>query len=163
TTALFGRALAAQAAQTIEAGCDDILELGAGRGLLAADILRELERRDRVPRRYRILAVSASLRERHHALVGPRGPHLRGRVHWLARLPERMNALVLGNEVLDALPVALITVRPDGIYELGVGRSEPGADTLAWRERRAGGELLQAAQALDLPPGYTSELHLAAQ
>jgi SAM-dependent MidA family methyltransferase len=163
TTELFGRALAAQAAELIESGCDTLLELGAGRGMLAADLLSELERRDRVPSCYRILEVSAALSELQRATLTQRAPHLRDRVQWLTRLPERIDGLVLGNEVLDALPVALIVSRDDGIHELGVGRREPGSDELAWKERPAGGELLQAARELDLPPGYTTEIHLSAQ
>ena len=119
TTELFGRALAAQAADLIESGCDTVLELGAGRGMLAADLLNALERRDRVPSSYRILEVSAALSELQRETLTQRAPHLRDRVQWLTRLPERIDGLVLANEVLDALPVALIASRDDGIHELG--------------------------------------------
>ncbi|MPZ45629.1 MAG: class I SAM-dependent methyltransferase [Betaproteobacteria bacterium] len=163
TTAFFGAALAAQLAELIAAGCEDIVELGAGSGILAADILRELERRDRLPRRYGILEISAALAERQRTTLRETVPHLLDRVHWLERLPQRIRGVVLGNEVLDAMPTALVTCRNEALLELGVTRKAPASDELTWSSRPARGELLHAAQALQLPEGYTTELHLAAR
>jgi SAM-dependent MidA family methyltransferase len=162
TTPLFGRALAAQLADLIGAGCDTVLELGAGSGVLAADILRELEARDRLPQRYDIIEVSAELAQRQRATLRESLPHLVERVRWLQRLPERISGIVLANEVLDALPVALVARHDGALFELGVGSAQ-GNDELVWTERPAGGELLRAAQELQLPEGYTTEIHLAAR
>lgn len=161
-TPLFGRALAVQLEQWLNAGCDSVLELGAGDGTLAADILAELERRGHLPQCYQILEVSAELRARQHATLARTLPHLLERVEWRERLPGRFEGVLLGNEVLDALPVALVSRRRDGLYERGVAL-DPQTRDLAWSERPAHGELLEAAAALDLPRDYTTEVHLAAR
>jgi SAM-dependent MidA family methyltransferase len=163
TSELFGAALAHQLAELIDVGCDEIVELGAGSGVLASDILSELERLDRLPRRYAILEVSAALAARQQAHVASSLPHLSARVQWLRRLPDRIHGVVLGNEVADAMPAALVTCRDGILLELGVAREAGACDRLAWATRPAEGELLRAARALDLPEGYTTEIQLAAR
>ena len=164
-TPCFGRALAAQAAAIMAASAPLVLEAGAGSGRLAADLLGELERFGALPDRYAILELSADLRERQRALLAARVPALLPRVEWLDRLPERFSGLVLGNEVLDAMPVHIVAWREDGIHERGVGIGDDGA--FVWTERPAGGALLAAAGEIGhqcrLPPGYESEIGLAAR
>jgi SAM-dependent MidA family methyltransferase len=161
-TRLFGRALSAPLAQWVEAGLDTLLELGPGSGVLATDLLLELERLQRLPRRYQMLELSAELRSRQQATLGAQAPHLLPRVQWLDRLPERIEGVVLGNEVLDALPIALVRRAGGMIRELGAARGvEPG--TFAWSERPAEGALRAAAERLCLPDDYTTEIHLQAQ
>ena len=118
---LFSRCLAHQCAQvlgTLSGG--DILELGAGSGVMAVDVLRELAARESLPARYLILEVSADLRERQAALIRERVPEAAGRVEWLDRWPEAFRGVVLANEVLDALPVHRFRVRGGEINTLGV-------------------------------------------
>ncbi len=105
---LFGRTLARQVADIMAQSTPHILELGAGSGKLAVDVLGELERLDCLPERYDILEVSADLRERQQALLLERVPQLAARVHWLDALPEKLSGAVIANEVLDALPVHLL-------------------------------------------------------
>ena len=156
-SALFGRTLARQAAQVLPLAAGNILEIGAGSGRLAFDLLTELDRLGSLPERYLILEVSADLRERQRRLLQPYAP----RVIWLDALPAAFSGLVLGNEVLDAMPVHLVAWREDGIYERGVSR-EDGA--FRWSERKlAGGELFDAAAGLHVPPGTVSEISLAAR
>ena len=158
---LFGRALARQAAQVLQLSGGDLLEAGAGSGRLAADLLPELERLGRLPAQYLILEVSADLRERQRALLAEKIPHLAGRVRWLDELPPRFRGLVLGNEVLDAMPVHIVAWHEDGIYERGVAAGNGG---FAWSERKlTGGELYTAAAGLNLPAGYVSEINLASR
>jgi SAM-dependent MidA family methyltransferase len=161
-TPLFGRVLAAQLAELIDRCCDEVIELGAGSGALAAAVLPELERLNRLPRSYAILEVSAELGDRQRTRLRAALPQLCERVHWLDRLPERIRGVVLANEVLDALPVALVATRDGALLELGVGPAADG-NGLAWTARPAGGELAAAARALALPPDYTTEVHLAAR
>ena len=108
---LFGRTLARQLADIMAQSALHILELGAGSGKLAVDVLGELERLDCLPERYDILEVSADLRERQQMLLRERVPHLAVRVHWLDVLPEKISGAVIANEVLDALPVHLLRWR----------------------------------------------------
>ncbi|MGA8053534.1 MAG: SAM-dependent methyltransferase, partial [Burkholderiales bacterium] len=83
---LFGEALARQAADVLAQGFDAILEVGAGSGALAASMLAELERLERLPAQYLILELSADLRERSRDTLARRVPHLLDRVAWLNQL-----------------------------------------------------------------------------
>jgi len=159
---LFGATVAQQIAELIERGCPRIVELGAGTGCMAADILFELARIDRVPVSYEIVEVSADLRERQSATLRTAVPDLIELVRWCDRLPDGIEGVILGNEVLDALPVGLVRMQGGVIHELGVTLNEDRSG-FRWSSRPAGGELLQAAAALRLPEGYRSEVHLAAR
>jgi len=161
-TPLFAEALSAPLAHWVEAGLDTMLELGPGTGTLAAELLPALERRGRLPRRYQLLELSAALRARQQRTIAARAPHLLERVQWLERLPESIEGIVLGNEVLDAVPVSLVRRSHDAIEELGVVRASA-AGALAWGSRPARAPLRQAAAALSLPAQYTTEIHLQAQ
>jgi SAM-dependent MidA family methyltransferase len=166
-TPLFGRTLArtvAAALAAVGAG-GEVLELGAGSGALAVQLLGELARLGRAPRRYRILEVSGALAERQRRRIGQCLPELAGRVEWLTGLPERVAGVVLGNEVLDVLPAHVVGWKDDSeIVERCVGVD--GEGRLVWRERPAGGALLAAAHAIaaeaGLEPPYLSEIGLAA-
>ena len=164
-TPYFGRALARQAAEAMAQSAPALLEAGAGSGRLAADLLAELERLDALPVHYDILELSADLRQRQRATLAAAVPRLVSRVRWLDRLPERFSGVVLGNELLDAMPVHIVAWREVGIVERGVGLDDAGA--FAWRERPATGALLAAAEEVGrqcaLPPGYESEIGLAAR
>ncbi|MDD5180270.1 MAG: SAM-dependent methyltransferase [Gallionellaceae bacterium] len=113
---LFGRTLARQVADIMAQSVPQVMELGAGSGKLAADILGELERLGCLPERYDILEVSADLRARQQALLREHLPHLFNRVHWLDALPENISGVVIANEVLDALPVHLVHWRAAGTH-----------------------------------------------
>lgn len=163
-TPLFGRALAAQAAQVMAASAPAILEVGAGSGRLAADILLTLAELDALPERYAILDLSADLRERQRQTLAATCPALLPRVEWLDRLPERFSGFVLGNELLDAMPVHLLVWQGGEARERGVVREGEG---FAWESRPLPGILADAARALesDFAPGdgYLAEVGLAAQ
>jgi SAM-dependent MidA family methyltransferase len=156
-TPLFGHALAQQVRDLINAGLTEILEVGAGSGALAAAMLEELDRLDAVPDRYLILELSPELRARERDTLAARVPHLMERVAWLNQLPPTFSGLIIGNEVLDAMPVEVVRSGDAGIEQGGVDRE------LRWTFRPAAGALLTAAKELDLPPGYTTEIGLAAQ
>ncbi|MEK7738126.1 MAG: SAM-dependent methyltransferase, partial [Pseudomonadota bacterium] len=100
---LFGRTLARQAAEVMASSAPHILELGAGSGKLAADMLAELEKSGSLPDSYAILEVSADLRARQQNTLRARLPHLMERIHWLDELPENFSGAIIANEVLDAL------------------------------------------------------------
>ncbi len=164
-TGLFGQALAQQLAQVMALSAPAVLEVGAGSGRLAADLLLEFERLGCLPERYAILDLSADLRERQRQTIERAAPHLLGRVEWLDRLPDRYTGAVVANELLDALPAHVVVWRADGIYEKGVGLDANGRFT--WNARPATGALLAAAEEIAaqcaLPPGFESEIGLAAR
>lgn len=161
----FGRALAHQVAEVIAVSSPAILEVGAGSGRLAADLLLELEGLGVLPDRYDILDLSGDLRERQRATLAAAAPHLLPRVRWLDGLPETFSGVVLANELLDAMPAHVVAWREDGVFERGVGIDEAGG--FAWHERPAAGPLLAAAREIGaqctLPPGYENEISLAAR
>ncbi len=165
-TPIFGQTLARTAAELHAQGLPDILEIGAGSGALAASMLEELARLDALPGQYLILELSPDLRERSRDTLARRVPQLMERVAWLSRLPPAFDGLVLGNEVLDAMPFALVVHDGQGRWmERGVGLGE--RDALVLVDRPASGGLLESAQALaaehHLPAGYTTEIQREAQ
>lgn len=117
---LFGRTVARQMKQLAALGLREILEIGAGSGALAADLLLELERQGCVPERYLILELSPDLRDRSRDTLAARAPHLVERVAWLNRLPPSFTGTVIGNEVLDAMPVHVFERGDAAIAEMGV-------------------------------------------
>jgi len=157
---LYGQTLARQVREILGAGFDEVLEVGAGSGALAATLLEELERAGSPPRSYLILELSADLRERSRDTLAARVPHLLERVAWLNRLPPAFSGVVIGNEVLDAMPVHIVRVRSGKLEEGGVGVR---SDRLDWSWRLVSGELLDAAKALALPEGFRTEIGLAAR
>lgn len=158
---LFGHTLARQVREVLSAGVDEVLEIGAGSGALAASILAELERLDALPSRYLILELSPDLRSRSRDTIAARVPQLMDRVAWLNQLPPSFSGCVLGNEVLDAMPVNLVC-RDDGeIVERGVINTEQG---FAWSARPPGEALRPHVDPSLLPvSGYCTEIHLAAR
>lgn len=162
-TPLFGQALASQVQQVMNLSAPHIIEAGAGTGLLAADLLLELELQGTLPESYGILEVSGELRERQFDTLAAKVPHLAKRVHWLDTLPERFSGALVANEVLDVMPVHLVAWRADGIFERGV--SLDGEGRFVWADRPASGRVAEAAEALAFPlPSegeYVSEINLA--
>ncbi|HSI55891.1 MAG: class I SAM-dependent methyltransferase [Ramlibacter sp.] len=125
-TPLFGQALAVQLADALQAtGTDEVWEFGAGSGALAAQLLQALG--DRV-RRYTIVDVSGSLRERQRESLAAFG----SKVEWAAELPDAMRGIIVGNEVLDAMPVKLLVRKSGAWHERGV---EVRDGALAWLDR----------------------------
>jgi len=174
-SSLFSRCLARQAADVLRETGGDILELGAGSGRMAADVLTELQALDALPGSYRILEVSADLAARQRARLAQLPADLARRVKWLDRWPaDSTNGVVLANEVLDAMPVQRFMLRGEPgaqrVRELGVGLSDDaGSGGFEWREIEASPELEHAVHAIldslsqPLPDGYASEVCLAFQ
>jgi SAM-dependent MidA family methyltransferase len=161
---LFSRCLAVQCEEVLRTlGGGDLLEFGAGSGLMAAGVLAELGRRGTLPRRYRILDVSADLRERQRATLGQLVPGLLERVEWLDRLPARHAGVILANEVLDALPVERFVIRGGEVRALGVAWVD---GRPAWKEAPAPPGLAAAVRDIErelgaaFPDGYASEVDL---
>lgn len=164
---LFSRVVAGQCAEIFAQLGDEplvILELGAGSGAMAAEILRELDRRHCLPDRYEILEISADLRQRQRARLEQEIPGLLSRVVWLDELPNSSwVGVILANEVLDALPVKRFMRTADAWQELGVALTD--GDQLTDAYRPADDQLHTALQQLQgqlpwpLPTGYVSEIN----
>ncbi|MFZ4480329.1 MAG: class I SAM-dependent methyltransferase [Rhodoferax sp.] len=160
-TPLFGQTLALQVAQALQlTQTREIWEFGAGSGALALQLLASLEAAGLPLPLYSIVDLSGSLRLRQQQTLEKYARTVR----WISELPERMNGVVIGNEVLDAMPVKLLARRGGGWRERGVAlaSAQSAADpqrapVFAWSEC-----------ATDLrPPGeiegsydYLTEIHL---
>lgn len=159
-TPLFGAAMANQIAEILASTGGDILELGAGSGTLAVDLLGALEGIGAMPSRYRILEPSAELAQRQRQRLRHSLPQACERVEWVDALDTSNSArtgftgVIIANEVLDALPVHVLAWREGGVSECGVSFRD---GELAWEERPADAALMSAAQA---PGGYVADYEL---
>jgi SAM-dependent MidA family methyltransferase len=164
---LFAQTLANQIAQVLQITGGNILELGAGTGRLAADVLLALAELETVPNKYYILEVSDHLRQvQLENLQNELPSELMQRVEWLDHLPAAFTGVIVGNEVLDAIPVHLVHNTPEGVCERGVVTSAAGFD---WQDRvikqgqfRTQDDLLHTVRELNLNEGYLTELCPAA-
>lgn len=153
---LFGTAFAQQLRQALaETGTREIWEFGAGTGALAAQLLAALG--DAIDR-YVIVDLSGTLRERQQRTVAQRSPQLAGKLSWARTLPEHLAAVVIGNEVLDAMPVKLVARRGGHWLERGVILTPE--DAFAWSDRPT-----DRRPPLDVEgdDDYLTELHPQAQ
>jgi SAM-dependent MidA family methyltransferase len=159
-SALFARCLAAQCAPVLRALGGDVLEIGAGTGRLAVDLLARLAELEQLPGHYYILEVSADLRARQREMLARLPAPLRSRVLWLETLPAvPITGVVVANEVADALPFQRFVVDGAAIYERGVGLSATGA--LIDADRHASPVLRAELEHMapdGWPPRYLSEL-----
>lgn len=126
---LFAQGLARQCERISQpmAGDNVLMEVGAGSGQLAKDLLLALMQRDALPDQYWILERSASLRRRQEAGIRELPRELRGRVRWLDQAPaESFNGVIIANEVLDALPVERVTLDDGQWRRQGIDWREDG-------------------------------------
>jgi SAM-dependent MidA family methyltransferase len=129
-SSLFAQTLAVQVAQALRAtGSDQIWEFGPGSGVLTRDLLAALRALGQPVARYTLVDVSGALRARQQATLAAQADTVR----WADTLPAAMTGVVIGNEVLDAMPIKLLARRAegdraDGLWsERGVALADPGA------------------------------------
>ncbi len=162
---LFAACLANGVADLLaKAGGGDVVEFGAGSGVMAAALVPALQRLGAPVARYRIVEPSPSLAARQRERIGrdPGLADLRGRYEWLEAAPEAgWRGVAIANEVVDALPVDRFRVTAAGCEALGVVADGEG---FAWAARPADPALaaavlsLQRALPAPMPAGYVSEL-----
>jgi SAM-dependent MidA family methyltransferase len=131
---LFGRALARQVAQALLAtGTREVWEFGAGTGALAAQLLNALAEAGIELAHYTIVDLSGSLRERQARSVAGRAPAQAHLLRWVDELPAHFEGVVVGNELLDAMPVPLL--HWDGTRWLERGVALGAGGTFVWADR----------------------------
>jgi len=149
-TPLFGQTLAAQVAEALQqTGTDEVWEFGAGSGALATQLLDTLQTLGVQVRRYTIVDLSGSLRARQQLALARFGDTVR----WVDALPAQFDGVVVGNEVLDAMPVQLLARVQGQWHERGVAWHE---GAFAWADRPTD---LRPPLAIDGPHDYLTEIH----
>lgn len=154
----FGRTLGRQVVQALQATATDaIWEFGAGSGALAEQVLNEVLASGVALRHYTIVDVSGQLRARQQQRLQPFGD----RVQWVDALPERLQGVLIGNEVLDAMPVQLLHRRNGVWWERGVALDlSVDPPVFGWSDRPT-----QHRPPVDIPGNhdYLTEIHLQAE
>ncbi len=133
---VFSMCLARQCCEVLNlSGGDSVLEAGAGSGIMAADVLLEMESQQCLPDCYYILEISPDLRQRQKETISEYAPHLLARVSWLDTLEGlSFSGVVIANELLDAMPVEAFAIRENGVFQRGVSLNDC---ELVWQEQQA--------------------------
>ncbi|MDH5369494.1 MAG: SAM-dependent methyltransferase [Gammaproteobacteria bacterium] len=165
-SSLFSQALANAIMPVVDQD-QIILEVGAGRGRMAADILIYLSQKNKLPKEYWILELSADLRERQKQTIQDMVPELINRVKWLDELPEHFSGVVLANELLDAMPVQLFQKTKNDINEVNITWRE---DKFLFQLKSSFDERLvtrvkeiESGLGSEFNSGYVSEINFAAE
>jgi SAM-dependent MidA family methyltransferase len=135
-----------------------ILEFGAGSGALAESVLDALKKANFEIDSYQILDLSADLIERQKERLKNRSE----KISWLNSLPSKFDGVILANEVIDAMPVDIVTLHENEWHYLDVRNTED--------KKGFGFKFCQGAKVpenlipshLDkskLGNGYTTEIH----
>ncbi len=159
-TSLFGQTLATQVIEALEAtNTDEVWEFGAGSGALAIQLLGTLG--DRI-KRYTIVDLSGTLRDRQHHDIVKAQPELAHKVIWADSLPDQLEGVIVGNEVLDAMPVHLLTWTGSQWLERGVALADDTDQAaLVWADRPAPEGVRPPTERADheFVPGTVVETH----
>jgi len=161
---LFAYCIARQAAEILRPE-ENILEIGAGDGSLATNLLPALDELGCLPPRYIIIERSATLRQLQQQRCTEQIPQWLDRIEWHRELPDRMEGLVLANELLDALPAERVQCTEDGFLRAAVCNTEQG---FAWtalaleEDSELANWCVSRLSARNLPPGYVTEAGLVA-
>jgi SAM-dependent MidA family methyltransferase len=126
-----------------------VYEFGAGSGALAAQLLAALPG----DVRYHVVDLSGSLRARQQQRLTAWAP----RVQWHDRLPDTLRGVVVGNEVLDAMPVQLLHFDGSTWLERGVAVE---GERFVWSDRATA---LRPPVDTGFVPGTVTELHAQAE
>ena len=154
---LFARTLARQLQELLPQTAGNIYEFGAGTGQLAADLLNNLS--DGI-NRYYIIEISSELAARQKDLIQTLAPQAAQKIVHLSALPETFDGIIIGNEVLDAMPVEIIRKdEGDSFEHVGICLDN---DRFTYSARPLHDLQLSALASLYFPKissPYTSELH----
>ncbi len=161
---MFGNCIARQCAEILETTGGHILEIGAGSGMLAAQLLGALGKIDSLPERYQIFELSPALRERQQSTLAERAPELSDRVEWLSQLPRApIDGVVIANEILDALPLRCFKTIDGQIFERRVRSVD---DNFTWLDVPADAALIEqvhsvlSSDIINAASEYVSEINI---
>lgn len=156
-TSRFANVLAKQIAQLLPHCGNTIYELGAGSGVLARDLLQALAVMGVMPNHYKILEISPSLIQRQRVTLNAYLGKARPSVQWIDNLPKKIEGILLGNELLDAMPCEIVHWTPSKIFQRGVSFN---GDQLEWVDKPIKDrQLLAFAQQINPTGDYISEIN----
>ncbi|MBP9061726.1 MAG: SAM-dependent methyltransferase [Rhodoferax sp.] len=157
-TPLFGQTLAAQVAQALQVTqTSEVWEFGAGSGALALQLLQTFQSLGLPLPQYRIVDLSGTLRARQQLKLANYLDH----VQWVSELPATLQGVVIGNEVLDAMPVKLLARIKGHWYERGVTQAPDAAQgddaaAFVWHDHATD---LRPPLAIEGEHDYLTEIH----
>lgn len=155
-TPVFAKTLSRQIAQILNhLGSKNIIEFGAGSGILAKNILQEF--RDLNFRvNYKIIEIS-------NPLISVQKQTLcsfSNQIEWLSNLPDNFEGCVIANELLDAMPVSIFHYSENkNVMEKWVGLDQK--EDFTWLDKPADNRLLKAMEKIIplIDSNYTSEIN----
>ena len=172
TSSLFSRCLARQAHQVLSQLPEpNIVEFGAGRGIMARDILLELAELNQPIEHYYIIELSAELKHVQKQTLASLPDALKEKVIWLTQLPQNpISAVVLANEVIDAMPIEMIKLEPEQVSQAYVEFDSAGQANWLFKEIKTDNDELQnrikeiqSLIGIPSPKGYQTEVNLNIQ
>ena len=118
----FAKCLANSVRDYLSSNSDklNLLEVGAGSGILAADLLDKLESLSALPNQYFILETSAELKAQQQKLLQDRQKNYFKNIEWISELPQNFHGIILANEVIDAIPCERIVKSNNHWIRMGV-------------------------------------------
>jgi len=154
---LFGVAIANQLLPAIRKyKKPSILEIGAGSGKLAFDIINHLNNRNVELDHYYILEISGDLKERQKSTLSQLPKEIQVKIRWLDKVPEKgIEGAVIANEVIDALPFERFKIIDNDIVQIGITFK---GSQLIEKERAASPALREAIKNIenDIGRSFTS-------
>lgn len=155
-TPLFGQTLVHQLDALLPQTAGNIYEFGAGTGHLAASVLPALHSQHF--QHYYIIELSAELAQRQREYIQTHAPDQIHKVTHLTQLPEQFDGILIGNEVLDAMPVPVYRRQANQITEMGVSWLN---NQFVWQDKPATSAAIQQVMETfpDTAESYQSELH----
>lgn len=162
---LFGMALANQITPILDHyQSPSIIEIGAGTGKLAFDIMRQLNDYQVNFDRYYILELSADLKQRQQSMLSHLPTKTFNKIVWLDSIPvDSIDGVIIANEVIDALPFTRFKSQNGQVYELGISVE----DNQLIEQPRLADEILSNTVdsiakeiGMTFQDGYTSEIRI---
>lgn len=129
----FAKTLCIQFKEIFQSVSKSIIEIGAGSGQFALQVIQSLSSDHENINHYFILEISPSLRKQQYELLTKNLPsHLFSKIQWIDEIPKEYEGIIFCNEFLDALPVELIKKDSGMYYQKGIGIEN---DLLVWKEK----------------------------
>ena len=162
---LFGMALANQITPILDHyQSPSIIEIGAGTGKLAFDIMTQLNDYQVNFDRYYILELSADLKQRQQSMLSHLPTKTLNKIVWLDSIPmDSIDGVIIANEVIDALPFTRFKTQNGQVYELGISVE----DNQLIEQPRLADEILSNTVdsiakeiGMTFQDGYTSEIRI---